>query len=245
MAPPLALMSIAPFAIKLGAEVKIYDANYQDNFIEILNNFKPDIVGISTLTGPMLVSAVELSKKSKEAQAALATRDRSRMRVLASQEKQIQAEIRLVERLIERGQLVSPVEGVIIAANPSHSFGSPVERGEVLFEIAPLTNFDLIIDVDERDIADISEGDTGQLVLTARPQEPLPFSVKKVVPVSASEDGATTFRVEAELHDQPAWIRPGMSGISKIGVDERKLLWIWTHRIIEEIEMRWWRWGLL
>jgi hypothetical protein len=71
----------------------------------------------------------------------------------------------------------------------------------------------------------------------------LPFSVKKIVPVSASEDGATTFRVEAELHDQPAWIRPGMSGISKIGVDERKLLWIWTHRIIEEIEMRWWRWG--
>jgi multidrug resistance efflux pump len=187
----------------------------------------------------------ELSKKSKEAQAALATRDRSRMRVLASQEKQIQAEIRLVERLIERGQLVSPVEGVIIAANPSHSFGSPVERGEVLFEIAPLTNFDLIIDVDERDIADISEGDAGHLVLTARPQEPLPFSVKKVVPVSASADGATTFRVEAELHDQPAWIRPGMSGISKIGVDERKLLWIWTHRIIAEIEMRWWRWGWL
>ena len=185
----------------------------------------------------------ELSKKSKEAQAALATRDRSRMRVLASQEKQIQAEIRLVERLIERGQLVSPVEGVIIAANPSHSFGSPVERGEVLFEIAPLTNFDLIIDVGERDIADISEGDTGHLVLTARPQEPLPFSVKKIVPVSESEGGSTTFRVEAELHDQPAWIRPGMNGISKIGVDERKLLWIWTHRIIEEIEMRWWRWG--
>jgi len=187
----------------------------------------------------------ELSKKSKEAQAALATRDRSRMRVLASQEKQIQAQIRLVETLIERGQLVSPVEGVIIAANPSHSFGSPVERGEVLFEIAPLTNFNLIMDVDERDIADIRESDSGNLVLTARPQEPLAFTVNRIIPVSESEDGATTFRVEAELENQPAWIRPGMSGISKIGLGDRKLLWIWTHRIVHEIEMRWWRWGWL
>jgi len=185
----------------------------------------------------------ELSKKAKEAQAALATRDRSRMRVLASQEKQIQAQIRLVETLIERGQLVSPVEGVIIAANPSHSFGSPVERGEVLFEIAQLTNFNLIMDVDERDIANVEEGGVGNLVLTARPQEPVPFLVKRIIPVSESEDGATTFRVEAELEDQPAWIRPGMSGISKIGVGERKLLWIWTHHIVNEIEMRWWRWG--
>lgn len=185
----------------------------------------------------------ELSKKTKEAQAALATRDRSRMRVLASQEKQIQAQIRLVETLIERGHLVSPVEGVIIAANPSHSFGSPVERGEVLFEIAPLENFDLIMDVDEKDIADIRESDVGNLVLTARPQELLPFTINRIIPVSESGDGATTFRVEAELESQPDWIRPGMSGISKIGVGERKLLWIWTHRIVHEIEMRWWRWG--
>jgi hypothetical protein len=99
------------------------------------------------------------------------------------------------------------------------------------------------MDVDERDIANIEEGGVGNLVLTARPQEPVPFLVKRIIPVSESEDGATTFRVEAELEDQPAWIRPGMSGISKIVVGERKLLWIWTHHIVNEIEMRWWRWG--
>lgn len=185
----------------------------------------------------------ELSKKSKEAQAALATRDRNRVRVLASQEKQIKAQIRLVETMIERGQLISPVEGVIISANSNHSYGSPIERGEMLFEIAPLTNFNLEMDVDERDIADISEGDKGNLVLTARPQEPLPFTVNRIIPVSKSSDGETTFRVEAILLSQPEWIRPGMSGISKIKAGEHKLLWVWTHRIVDELEMRWWRWG--
>jgi len=187
----------------------------------------------------------ELSKNAKERQSALAARDRSRMRVLKSQEQQITAQIRLVETLIERGQLTAPVAGVIIATESDYSYGSPIERGEVLFEIATLTAFDLILEVDERDIANVHEADEGKLVLTTRPGEVLPFRVSRIVPISESSAGATKFRVEAQLQDVPDWIRPGMSGISKISVGERKLLWIWTHRIVEAVQMRWWRWGWL
>jgi len=185
----------------------------------------------------------ELSQNAKESQSALAARDRARVRVLESQEKQITAQIRLVESLIERGQLTSPIDGVIITANPDYSFGTPIERGEVLFEIAALDDYELIIQVDERDIASVHEGAPGRVVLTARPDDAVPFTVTRVIPVSMSSDGATTFRVEGALEQQPNWLRPGMSGISKIDIDERSLLWVWTHRISEEIETRWWRWG--
>ena len=37
-------------------------------------------------------------------------------------------------------------------------------------------------------------------------------------------------------------IRPGMEGVGKIGVDRRKLAWIWTHALIDRLRLALWTW---
>ena len=62
------------------------------------------------------------------------------------------------------------------------------------------------------------------------------------MPVSVAAEGRTTFRVEAHLEERADGLRPGMEGIARIGTGERRLLWIWTHRLVDQLRLWSWSW---
>jgi hypothetical protein len=64
-----------------------------------------------------------------------------------------------------------------------------------------------------------------------------------VTAVNAVKDGRNRFRVEARLDAPPGRLRPGMEGVGKIDVDERKLVWIWSHSLVDRIRL--WFWATL
>jgi len=65
--------------------------------------------------------------------------------------------------------------------------------------------------------------------------------VKNITPVSIAEDGRNYFKVEAKLEEtKEQLLRPGMQGVGKIEVGERKLIWLLTHRFTEWLHYRWW-----
>jgi hypothetical protein len=57
--------------------------------------------------------------------------------------------------------------------------------------------------------------------------------VQSITPVSTAQDGRNFFRVEAHLLNPSFRLRPGMEGIGKISIDQRRLIWIWTHSLVE------------
>ena len=63
--PPLGLMSVAAVARNLGHDVEIIDRNLTPFTIRNLVDFAPDVVGVSSLTGPMLKDAIWVSKAVK------------------------------------------------------------------------------------------------------------------------------------------------------------------------------------
>jgi RND family efflux transporter MFP subunit len=167
---------------------------------------------------------------------ALSERNRAQTQVLNAQVAQIDAQLNLLNDKLARTQLVAPFDGVVVSGDLSQQFGSPVERGQVLFEVAPLDSYRVVLEVDERQIADIREGQHGQLAITALSGEVLNITIDKVTPVSSAADGRNFFRVEATLDQDPTGLRPGMLGVGKVFVEERKLLDIWTYKIVN-----WWR----
>jgi hypothetical protein len=66
--------------------------------------------------------------------------------------------------------------------------------------------------------------------------------VRQVTPISTAQDGRNYFRVEAELDQASARLRPGMEGIGKVEVGERKLIWIWTHSLVDWLRLWAWKW---
>lgn len=177
-----------------------------------------------------------------ERRAAIAEGNRARARILEAQAAQIQAQFALVEEQLVRTRLVAPFDAVVVKGDLSQSLGAAVERGNVLFELAPLESYRVIMKVDERDITQVVVGQSGLLALSSMPNEPLEMVVEKITPVSVVDQGRNYFRVEARAQGAIEKLRPGMEGVGKIRVEERKLLWIWTHKLVHWLRMWVWSW---
>ena len=173
---------------------------------------------------------------------ALGNGNASQSQIYSAQVAQARAQVALLDEQIARTRIKSPFDGVIVTGDLSQSLGVPVQRGQVLFQIAPLDSYRVILQVDERDIADITTEQHGQLVLSGSPDEPLPFKVHRITPVSTTTEGRNFFRVEAELEQAPERLKPGMEGIGKIEVDDQLLVWIWTHQAVDWLRMKIWNW---
>ena len=117
-----------------------------------------------------------------------------------------------------------------------------VRRGDVLFQVAPLDAYRVVLSVDESQIADVRVGQHARLLTTSLPTEPLDLVVEQVTPVAEARDGRTVFRVEASLERPVAALRPGMEGIAKIEVEQRRVAWIWTRTLMNWLRLHFWAW---
>jgi multidrug resistance efflux pump len=170
------------------------------------------------------------AQRSSEYREALAGHQRARVQVLSAQLEQAEAQIALIDEQLARTRLVAPFDAIVVKGDLSQSLGAPVERGNVLFELAPLDAYRVIMKVDERDITEVRVGQGGHLALSSMPHDPLPIRVEKI------------FRVEASAQGGIERLRPGMEGVGKIQVDRRRLAWIWTHKIGHWLRMWVWSW---
>jgi len=186
--------------------------------------------------------AAEAEQMNRRYRQAAAGQDRAGMAVAAAQEDQAQAQLALVEERLERATLKAPFDGIVVVGDLSQLLGSPVEQGKVLFEVAPLDAYRVILNVDERDVAELGLGQRGELALAGIPYERLAFTVRQITPISTPQDGRNYFRVEAQLEQASVRLRPGMEGVGKVEVGQRKLIWIWTHTLVEWLRLSTWRW---
>lgn len=178
----------------------------------------------------------------REYSQALAKHDWAQVRVLAAQRDQAEARIALLSEQLSRTRITAPFAGVVVSGDLTQSLGAPVSRGDVLFEIAPLNSYRVILKVDQLDISHLKVGQGGGLALAGFPGAPLRVKVQKITPVASAEQGQNLFRVEAALESRSDPLRPGMQGVAKIEVDERNLFWIWTHELLYWLKLWWWSW---
>jgi RND family efflux transporter MFP subunit len=184
----------------------------------------------------------EREQAERKYREALAKHDRAASRVLAAQRDQAEAQLALTEEKLARTRLTAPFDGVVVSGDLSQMLGAPTEQGKVLFELAPLDSYRVILKVDERDIAYVSAGQRGELALTGLTGHRLAFTVKTVTSVSTPQEGRNFFRVEAQLDDAAVPLRPGMEGVGKVTAGERRLVWIWTRGFVDWLRIALWSW---
>lgn len=172
---------------------------------------------------------------------ALARHDRANVRILEAQYAEANAQFGLAEERIARARLLAPFDGVVISGDLSQMLGSPVEKGKVLFEVAPLDTWRVVVKVPEVDVRYLTVGQEGVIRLAGMPEHPLPFRVRNLG-VAVAEEGENLFRVEAQLEATPPEVRPGMEGVGKVSIGERRLLWVWTRGLLEWLSLKLWQW---
>lgn len=182
------------------------------------------------------------TQKVIEYDRALGDQDRSQAQIARAEIAQAEAQIELIDAQIDRTRLAAPFDGLVVAGDLSQNVGGSVSRGEVLFEIAPHGDFRVVLFVDEARISEVTRGGTGELLLTALPDQAFPFTVDKITPVAVAEEGENRFRVEARLTGETPEIGPGMEGVAKIDVDDRLTIQIWTRELVDWAQLKLWTW---
>jgi len=174
---------------------------------------------------------------------ALGALDHGATRVLQAQVAQAEAQLALVESELERTQIIAPFDGLVVSGDLSQSLGSPVSRGDSLFRLAPLDGYRVILDVEEGDVPTVRVGTPGRLALAALPAERFDVRVERVNGMAKSADGRNVLEVEAALDDGSEHLRPGMKGVARLEVGRARLLWIWTHGLVERLRLWLWAWS--
>ncbi|MCD6060541.1 MAG: putative phytochrome sensor protein [Moraxellaceae bacterium] len=184
----------------------------------------------------------QLSQYQGQFQEALGDHDRARANISSAQSQQADAELQLVATKLERTQLTAPIAGLVLTGDLSQRLGSRVTQGEVLYEIAPLSDYRVVLKVDERYIDDIEKKQRGNLVLSSLPDDAFPFEVTRLTAIATAEGGINHFRVEGRLLETQPALRPGMEGVGKVTAGYRPLLWVWMQPVIDWLRLWFWRW---
>jgi len=222
-----------------------------DGYIDEVYVRPGDIVVAGQLLATMDDTVLQLEKVKWSSQQtqfshqhrdAMAQHERAESRIIRAKREQAAAQIALLTEQLAHTRITAPFDGLIVSGDLSQSLGAPVERGDVLMEVAPLNEYRVVLEVEEGDIFAVREGQHGQLALASVPGTVFPFLVNKITPVSTAAEGRNTFRVEAQLTGSSEALRPGMDGAGKIAAGQRKLLWIWTRKLTNWLRLAAWRW---
>jgi len=189
-------------------------------------------------------TAAEAELADRKLREAMGRGDAVAVRVAQADAEQADADLSLVREKLMRAVITAPFDGHVVKGDLSQQLGAPVEQGRLLFDIAPMDSWRVVLKVDERDIVHLHEGQQGDLLLAGLPGERFGIKVTKVSPVAQPEEGRNSFRVEARILDGGSHIQPGMEGVGKVLAGEHSLLWIGFHRLFNWVRYTAWTMGL-
>ena len=151
-----------------------------------------------------------------------------------------QAQIDLLNYLIEQGKIISPISGAVVKGDLKRQIGAPVKTGDVLFEVTPLESLRAELLVPEDLIFDIAIDQEGYLATVSYPSQRIKFIVERINPMAEVVGNRNVFKVRVLLLETRSWMRPGMEGVAKVSIGKRRYVWIWTRRIVNWLRMKLW-----
>jgi len=164
------------------------------------------------------------------------------MKIAQARADQARAKLELIQHRLNQAQVSSPITGIIVEGDLEELRGAPVNKGDILFKVARHENLFVELKINEDDIHELSEGQSGNIAFVSRPQLKYPFKIFQIDPVALPGDAGNIFIARGKILDASMdWWRPGMSGIAKLDVGRRRIIWIITHRTIDFFQMlMWW-----
>jgi multidrug efflux pump subunit AcrA (membrane-fusion protein) len=144
----------------------------------------------------------------------------------------LEQELALVQRKLGLLQVTAPLAGVVVSGDLRRAEGQPVRQGEVLWEVAPLDEMIVEVEVPAREISRIRAGQPVKVRLEGLGGS-WTTTVERIHPQSEPRDGRNVFICEAPLRNPGAAtdFRPGIRGRAAVESDRRPLGWILGHQL--------------
>jgi biotin carboxyl carrier protein len=238
----------APFVVETIAK-QVIPAPFDGYLKSVAVEAGEDVVAGVTVLATLETAELRLEKVRLEAQrqghlkdADIARRETKPVEVQIAQAKaaEAMAQIQWIDYQVEQARIVSPMSGVVTEGDLKRQIGAPVRKGDVLFEVAPLDAVRAVLHVSDDAIAEVRQGQDGQLATAANPGVYLTFEVEQINPVAEVINSRNVFRVRGKFAGEAELLRPGMEGVAKITVGEQPYAWLWTRGAVRWLRMKLW-----
>ncbi len=177
----------------------------------------------------------------KEADEAMNKSDQAGVKQALAKVEQANARVLQLQRQIEKSRLVSPITGTIISGDIKDRIRSAVKIGDPLFQVANLSEMIAIAKVEDRDIALVHEGQSGEIAPKSDPARSIPVTIERIVPLAKPGEGQNTFEVHAAIRSGGEGLLPGVEGQARFNGEKHSLAWIAGRRIMDQLRLwLWW-----
>lgn len=170
-----------------------------------------------------LLADIQKSKKKHDFH--LAAGETAFAQMAELERKGYHEKLMLQEDRFKNLEILSPVEGVVISNNLERIEGSPLSRGQGLFEVAPLQTLVAEAHISQEDIGFIIDRAKVRIALESYPAKKYHSTVDLIFPRSELRNGRNIFIVESLLENREKLLRPGMQGELTVDVGKRPLIW--------------------
>lgn len=175
----------------------------------------------------------DLGQAMKQRSSALATGKIAESQLAELESRQLQKRIELFENRLDRLEVRSPIDGVVVSGELARSVGMPLEIGKPLLEVAPLEQMLVEVEIPEEQIHYVSIGARVRVRLDASIQEAIEGELRRVFPQTEVRQERNVFVGRWELANHDGWLRPGMQGKAVVYGPKRPLAWPWIRRLHE------------
>ena len=121
--------------------------------------------------------------------------------------------------------IASPINGIVLSRNVDEGSSviplSSAYGGTSLMTLADVSSMHFEGDVDESDVAKISEGMATKVFVDAFPETVFTGVLTKIAPQGVMTEGVVNFSVEAEIDGDTSVLRTGMSADVQLVLEER------------------------
>ena len=167
----------------------------------------------------------EKDKASKMRDQFMAAGDTAAAQIARLDELRFAGQLKLLQEKLKALTLVSPVNGIVLTGDLKRIEGSPISKGQTLFEVAPLDNMDIELAIRENDIAYASAGMVVTIRVAAYPDTVWQGTIASIVPKSQLRENKNVFIARVAQKNPEYKLHPGMRGEAKIRSGWRALGW--------------------
>lgn len=144
-------------------------------------------------------------------------------------------QIDLLQSRIDRLEVRAPIDGVVLGDALEQRQGGPVEKGQALFEIAPIEQLNAEIEVPVADISHVAPGLPMTFQVDAFPDRQWSIAMGELLPRAEVRDDESVFVSKVALAGDSDGLLPGMRGSASIEAGRRALGWVLFHRPVEHL----------
>ena len=172
----------------------------------------------------------ELSAAEKRHHAALGKNNIAESQIARLEADGLRAQVKTIQDRLDRLQICSPIDGVVVSGDLEKVEGAMLELGERMFEVAPLDSMVVEVALPESEIQYVEESMSVKIWLDAYPYQSWTGTIRNIRPRTELREKQSVFIAEVEMQNPKMQWRPGMRGTAKVRSSYAPLGWSLFHR---------------